>query len=83
MGNLNLSLPAAGGSQIDVRSLIAHRVLGVDTNDTTLGISTIERTLRSTQHVDTVQHVEMRIEGRLGNQRYVVVVDTYGRIVDT
>ena len=83
VGNLNLSLPAAGGSQIDVRSLIAHRVLGVDTNDTTLGISTIERTLRSTQHVNAVQHVEMCIEGRLGNQRYVVVVDTYGRIVDT
>ena len=60
-----------------------HRVLGIDTDDAALGISTIERALWTAQHIDTVEHIEMGIERRLRHQGNVVVVDAHRRIVHT
>ena len=69
--------------QVHVRALIVHGVLGIDTYDAALAIATIEGALRTTQHVNSVELVEMGVEGRLRHQGDMVVIDTYGRVVQT
>ena len=66
----------------EVSALVVHGVLGEDTHQSTLAIDAVERSLRSTKHVDTVQSVEMRVECRLAHQRHVIHINTHRGTVD-
>ena len=82
MGHLHVLVQARAYTYFYIRSLVIHRVLRVDTHHAALGILTVERTLRATQHVHAVQHEEMVVERRLRHQRNVVVIHAHGRVVD-
>ena len=77
MGHLCVAVEVCAYTQSDVGALIAHGVLGVLAHQSALGVDTVEGTLRTTQHVDTVQLVGVAVEGRLIHQGYVVHIDTH------
>ena len=62
--------------------MIVHGVLGIDTHQSALGILTIERSLRTAQHIYTVNHIEMVVERSLRHEGQVVVVDAHSGVVD-
>ena len=82
VSHLDIRIEARADAQTDIRTLIVHRVLGVDTHESTLGVLTIERTLRTAQDIHTVEHIEMIIESRLRHQGDVVVVNADSGTVD-
>ena len=83
MGHLDVRVKPCADAQSDVGTLIVHRVLGIDANESALSVLSVERALRAAQHIDTVNHIEMVIECRLRHQRNVIVIHANGRVVDT
>ena len=83
MSHLYVTIQACSNAKTDIRTLIVDGVLGVDTHQSTLGVLSIERTLRSSQDIHTIEHIEMVVEGSLRHQGDVIVIDTHCRTVDT
>lgn len=63
--HLHIRIESCTDAQTNVRSLITHRVLGIDTHQSSLSILSVERPLRTTQHIHSVEHIEMVIIGSL------------------
>ena len=82
VGHLCLTIEVGANAQLNVCTLIVHWVLGVLTNQSALGINTVKRTLRATQHIDTVQLINMAVECRLVHQGDIVNIDTHRGTVD-
>ena len=83
VSHLYITIQTCSNAKTDVRTLIVHGVLGVDTHQSTLGVLSVKGTLRSTQDIHTVEHIEMIVEGSLRHQGDVIVIDTHCRTVDT
>ena len=82
VGHLHVTPQARTDAQTDVRALVVHRVLGIHTHQSALGVLSIECTLRASEDIHAVEHVEVVIEGGLRHQGDIVVVDTHGGVVD-
>ena len=83
MGGLDITVEARADAQTDIGTLIAHGVLGVLAHQSALGINTVERTLRTAQHVDTVELIGIAVEGRLVHQGDIVDIDAHRGAVHT
>ena len=83
MSHFDIAIQAVADAQTDVGTLIVHRILRVDAHKAALSVLSVERALRTTQDVHTVQHIEMVIKGRFRHQRDIVVIEAHGRAVDT
>ena len=82
MGNLNVTPQTRTDAKLNIRTLIVHRILRIDAHQSTFRILTVQRTLRTTQHVNSVQHIEVVVESRLRHQGNIVVVNTNSGVVD-
>ena len=83
VGSLGTAMETGADAQTDVSTLIVHGVLREDTHQSALGIDAIERSLRTSQHVQAIQSVEVGVECRLAHQGDIVDVDTHRGAVDT
>ena len=83
VSDLHITIQPSTNAQTDIGTLIVYWVLRIHTNQSTLGVLTIESALWTTQHIYTVQHIEMIIECRLRHQRYVIIINTYCRVINT
>ena len=81
MGHLHLAIESRTDAEVQVGALVAHRVLRVDTHDAALAVGAVEGTLRTAEHVDAVEHIEVGVIGRLRHQGDMVVVDAHGGVV--
>ena len=66
-----------------VGALIVHRILGIHAHQSTLGIHAIESALRTSQHIHTVDAVEVAIKRTLVDERDIVVIHPDCRIART
>ena len=82
VSHLDIRVQPRANAQANICALIVHRVLGVDAHQSALGVLPVERALRATQDVHTVEHIKMIVEGSLRHQGDIIVVDTHGGVVD-
>ena len=82
MGHLYIAIQTVTYTQQHIRTLIVHRVLGIDSHQSAFGILSIKRSLRASQDINTVEHIEVVVESRLRHQRDVVIINAHGRVVD-
>ena len=80
MSNLDIRLQSRAERETHVGALIIHRVLGIHTHQSTLGVHSIKGALRTTQHVDTVNLVEMTVERTLVDKGNIIIIYTHGGI---
>ena len=83
MGELYITVKTCTNAQTDICSLIIHGVLRIDTYQTALCVLTVERSLRTTQDIHTVDHVEVVVERSLRHEGDIIVIDTHSRAVYT
>src|SRR5574344_1570142 len=83
MGNLNVRLQSCAKREAHISALIMHRILGIHAHQSTLSVHTIKSALRTTQHVDTVNPVEMTVERTLADEWDIVVIHPDSRIART
>ena len=83
VSHLYITIQTSTNAQTHISPLIIHGVLGIDANQSTLSVLSVEGALRTTQDIHTIQHIEMIIECRLRHQWDVIVIHTHSRIVDT
>ena len=82
MRHLDVSPKPRTEAQTDVGTLIAHGVLRINANESTLSILSVERSLRSAQDVHAVEHIEMVIKGGFRHERDIVIIDAHSGVVD-
>ena len=82
MSYLDVAPETRTDAQTNIRTLVVHRVLRVDTHQSALGVLSVERTLRATQDVYAIEHIEMVVERGFRHQWDVIIIDTHSRIID-
>lgn len=83
VGQGHVVVVVAGGiTQFDVRSLIEERVAGMYAYDSSHGIPSVERSLRSPQNINAFDVVEVEVVGRFVGIGDVVDVQCHSRCVD-
>ena len=83
VSHLGIAIEVSANAQLDVGTLIAQRILSVLAHQSALGIHTVERTLRTTKHIHTIQLPCVAVKGRLIHQGDIVHIDTHRRTVHT
>ena len=81
MSQLYISIISGTITQLQISTLIFKRIAGIDTHQSTLGVLTIESSLRTTQDINTGSLIMMKIEGRLAHHRDAIQIDAYRRTV--
>ena len=82
MADLSLTPETGTQREIDICSLHIERILRVHTNQSAFCIHTIQCSLRTTQHIHTVDIVQMEVECRLVLNRHPIDIDSHSRTVD-
>ena len=83
MRQRSLVVVVGSPAQSQVGTLIAERRLGKHTDESTHGIASVERTLRSAHHVNPFDIRIVEIESRLVHIRNIIHIKSYGRSIDT
>ena len=81
MSHFGLAVEMTAQREVDVCSLVVHRVARVHPDHSTLGINAIERSLGTTEHIHTLGFIEMRIESGFIDQWHIVDIDTHRRTI--
>ena len=82
MSYLRRALHTCAQAYLHVRTLIFHRVLGVDAHKSALGVLPVERALRTAQHVYSVHLIVVHIKRALAQQWHSVEIHSHRRIVN-
>ena len=82
VAHAGLVVVVGSSAQHEVRPLIGEGRLGEDTYQAAHRVASVERALRASHHVDTLDVGVVEVEGRLVDEGDVVHVETHGRRVD-
>ena len=83
MGCFCIAIEVGTNTYFNICTLIIHRVLSIDANQSAFRIDSIKRSLWTTQHIHTVDTIEMAIESRLAHQGNIVDIDTQRGTIHT
>ena len=59
VSQFDITVKARADAQIDICTLIAHRILRIDAHKSALGVLAVKRPLGTAKYIHTIEHVEM------------------------